>query len=303
MKRDREPTTARVYLEGGPVIHLAGDGAFENAVCYLDEPESGTVQGTTTDGEKIAIAKRRVIDVVQPNPEPRIKIDPGTMWGKAITVRGTTADEYQMACEFDHSEEQRARCVSIVGEDLASEVLVVFEVPTGALMWVNPAQPGIDKLIKGAMLLIEAQAMYDAEYPDEPVKKLPVTELTDMLDKPMSVTEARDVAEAQIKGVEREERELTEAECLAASSALEQGDVPEAINIAGAEFVAGYLVGSVGSMVRFIGGEVGEILDPSTWTGSDDVEAGEDEVPVKSISGETAGVRNVRDIEIVRLVD
>jgi hypothetical protein len=100
-----------------------------------------------------------------PAPEPEVDVPLGVMDGKQIGVHGTTLVEREEVGLYDTGDPM----VTVFGEDLARETLVIFNQETGHVLWANPAQPGIRRLIKAARLLMEVQAEYDASVEPEPL--------------------------------------------------------------------------------------------------------------------------------------
>lgn len=156
--------TARVYLVDGPTLRLTGEDAYETA--SLQASEGRAVTGTTVDGERVTIPIGRVQDVVGA-AEP-VALDPGIMNGRQIRLRpaaayadgavhvGPIAEIIRQYC----SKEQVATHVVVLAEDMAEDLVMLYDLAVQQAVWRNPASSprSLDLYEQAVRLLARAES-------------------------------------------------------------------------------------------------------------------------------------------------
>lgn len=264
---DRLPTTARVYVEGAPTIHLSGDDAFTGAQRQMDSP---IIVGVTTDGERVAIKASRVIDIVEPNPEVRVQVQDGIFFGRKVEIRSLQAlrrDGYIDPAErWDYPDES----IAVYAEDLSGTIVLLMDSKAERVLWDNPAnEDGVSKRYQRAVrALAEAESLMVQAYEDADAEKI------------------------------RKEQDPTHEDNKNADAHLEAGNVQAAISIANAEYVAEFLRSGPADrvIVRLQGGDEAEVTSRA--------DGAADEITVNRF-GASAGYEtvNVHGVESVRFVD
>lgn len=169
---DKLPVGARVFIDGkNRPLHVTQtpDEIHVQLIAAMDKDP--LVRVTNINGEDTFVPKIRIVSVVEPTGSQRrpVQIPSGAFHGKQIRVIGLEAfnreqDEAESPfykVHIDNGFESEADYVAIVGEDLASALILVVNPATGAIAWQNPAEPdrAVKRLVKVARLLAEADTL------------------------------------------------------------------------------------------------------------------------------------------------
>jgi hypothetical protein len=247
MSQTRLPTAARVYVDGAPTIHLSAlavgdqeiDAEMQDALRrgILDALDvSGVIEGIDTDGNAVQIPARRVIDVVYPQRAEAVIAPSGVFHGKRIQVHNL-ADYARIKEERGNSTGYLATYRSlqgaaehytvVTGEDLAEAEIVVLNVETGHVAWVNPSCPeeAIARTLQAARLLAEAEELTNIAYGEKEMGIKPISMIDAEGGHPDKVT----------RTIGKEDHEN------AIAWLQQKGDIRVAVATAEDGFVEGYL--------------------------------------------------------------
>lgn len=207
---NRLPTTCRVYLKRGPVVHLSNEDAFAFAERSLLDGEP--IRGVTTDGERMLIPASCVLDVVEPNPAARVKVEPAIFSGRLCLITSLAGARQSGHIDSFEAWDFPDESIVVYGEDMAGTVVLVADATAERVLWDNPAnEDGVSKrYLRAARALVEAESLQAQAYAEAPL---------------------------------RQEDEVN------ALAFLEKGDVQAAIDVAGAEYVAAFLQGKPADML------------------------------------------------------
>lgn len=226
----RAPTTARLYMDHGPTIHLAGLDDYAQAQQAV--AAGSAVIGTTTDGDEITVPYEHVQSVVRPKADMPLDVT-AIFHGRKVTVRSLAAHNHDAVVNGEpherHEVANEGEWVVVTAQDMADAVVLVCNPQTGEILWANPASPddAITKTQQAVRLLAEAEQLVVNMYSVEIPEPTPVVHQTD------SEQLRQDLALG-----------LTDDQINAKAWLIQKGTIKEAIATADEAFVLAYLVES-----------------------------------------------------------